>query len=469
MILTSSATADLLILMIVGLIVVHSVKLIFARRWLLFDPLNTFWAGVFIVYVVQPVSFAETFISWHRDGVFEETLFWIFIGLLCVVIGYEHGIGPVRERIIPRCPDQLIPSHLAFAGYLLICVGVAGYLYLFASAGGAAKWLSVGRGGTDYANISGYLATLADFLPLGVLLLLFHASFHDVTRLKKILIWSSGILMWLWFVYLGTRSRTIMFTLMLLAAYYLPKRRNPPGWFLVVSCFFIFMLINFQAQYREKFTNLSFNLDSINIEEAYRRSAPGFLGGDTGINSKNVTRGVDFNCVLSVIDLVPETVPYNYGYGHLEVFTRPIPRAIWPEKIYPSMEAAQGVLREANLTSTKVRGTELLMGPALTFAGHWYYIGGPLALMAGGLFTGSLLRIIRNVYDRSGGSEGDLILYVMLITIGFGEAVATPLGWVYSLPLTLLPILVLFVICKVRTSATGNQDNTIFQSRKTGE
>ena len=455
--------------MIVGLIVVHSVKLIFARRWLLFDPLNTFWAGVFIVYIAQPVSFAKTFISWHRDGVFEETLFWIFIGLLCVVIGYEHGIGPIRARIVPRCPERLMPLHLAFAGYLLVGVGVVGYLYLFASAGGAAKWLSVGRGGTNYANISSYLAMLADFMPLGVLLLLFHASFHDVTRLKKILIWALGFLMWLWLVYLGTRSRTIMFTLMLLAAYYLPKRRNPPSWLLAGGFVFIFTLVNFQAQYREKFTNLSFNLDSINIEEAYRRSAPGFLGGDSIVQTKGVAKGAEFNCVMSVIDLVPKTVPYNYGYGHLEVFTRPIPRAMWPEKIYPGMEAVQGVFREANLSSAKVRGTDLLMGPAFTFAGHWYYVGGPLALMAGGLFTGSLLRIIRNVYDRSEGSEGDLILYSILIPIGFGEAVATPLGWVYALPLTLLPILVLFAFCKVRTSATEGQDNIIYQSRKTGE
>ncbi len=146
---------------------VHTVRLISAKRWLLFDPLNAFWAGVFIVYVVQPVSFAETLISWHGDGVFEETLFWIFIGLLCVVIGYEHGIGPLRSRIIPRCPDRLIPSRLALSGYLLIGIGVVGYLYLFTSAGGVTNWLAVGRGGTDYANISGYLALLDELFAVG--------------------------------------------------------------------------------------------------------------------------------------------------------------------------------------------------------------------------------------------------------------------------------------------------------------
>ncbi len=133
-----------------------------------------------------------------------------------------------------------------------------------------------------------------NYLPLGVLLLLFHASFHDVTRLKKILIWFLGCLMWLWFVYLGTRSRTIMFALMLLAAYYLPKRSSPPIWLVAWGFIFIFILVNFQAQYRSQFTNLSFNLENIDTDEAYRRSAPGFLGGDREVQTKKITRGIEF-------------------------------------------------------------------------------------------------------------------------------------------------------------------------------
>lgn len=449
--LTPSVVADLLIVMIVGLIIVHSIRLNIARRWLLFDPLNAFWAGVVIVYVVQPISFADRVISWHHDGVFEETLFWIFIGLLCVVVGYNQNIGLARARIIPKTPDRLNPSRLAYSGYFLIVIGIIGYLYLFASAGGVTKWLAVGRGGTDYANISGYLASLEFFLPVGVLFLLFHASFHDVKRIKRIAIWSLGFLMWLWFVYLGTRSRTIMFALMMLVAYYLPKRRQPPIWFLVGGFLFMMILVNFQGQYRSKFTNLSFNLESINLEEAYQRSAPGFLGGATEFQKDNAPKGLEFNCVMSVIELVPNIVPYNYGYGHLEIFTRIIPRAVWPEKIYPHMEAIQGVLKKAELANAYVRDTGLLMGPAFTFAGHWYYVAGPLGIILGGLITGSLFRIIRHVYDRSGGrSEGDIILFSTLLDIGFGEAVATPLIWMYSLPITLLAVWALFAFCKAR-------------------
>lgn len=459
MILTPSPVADILIFSILGLIGLHSLKLYSAGRWLLLDPLNLFWGGVLVVYISQPISHAATFIGWHQDGVFEETLFWILFGLIFVVIGYERPIGSIRARLIPSCPRRLIPQRLFLAGLILIFIGILGYLYQFASAGGAAKWLAVGRGSTNWENVSGYMTFLADLLPLGILLLLYHVELHDVARLKRLLVWILGVLMLCWFIYLGTRSRTIMYSMVLLAAYYLPKRLNPPLWLIGGGFMGLFIMVNFQAQYRSNFTNLSLNLDKIDLEEAYLRSAPGFLGGDQDLQNKFVSKGIDFNCVMSVIELVPNKVDYNYGYGHLEVFTRIIPRAIWPDKIYPAMDSVQGVLREGGLSEATVRGRDLLMGPAFTFAGHWYYVGGAVGLALGGLLTGLLLRLIRNVYERAFPSDGDIILYTMLFPIGFGEAVATPLGWITSLPLSLLPVFILFYW--VRERATTNEDSVI--------
>ncbi len=132
------------------------------------------------------------------------------------------------------------------------------------------------------------------------------------------------------------------------------------------------------------------------------------------------------------------------------------------------MEAVQGVLRRANLTSARVRGTSLLMGPAFTFVGHWYYVGGPLGLILGGLLTGSLLRIIRNVYDRSSRSEGDIILLSTLIQIGFVEAAATPMSWIYTLPFTLLPLLVLFAFCKDKRTSKYSKKIQVVSSADLG-
>jgi hypothetical protein len=163
---------------------------------------------------------------------------------------------------------------------------------------------------------------------------------------------------------------------------------------------------------------------------------------------------VDFNVAMAVIELVPARVPFNYGWGFVEFFTRPIPRSLWPEKIYPGLESWQGVLREGDLTTAKAIGTELLMGPAFTFLAFYWYIFGPLALFAGGWGTGVLLRAIRTVYDREPGNQGDLIMYTCLISIGFNEAAATPFNWVYDLPLVVfLPLGLLLALCARKPSS----------------
>jgi len=95
----------------------------------------------------------------------------------------------------------------------------------------------------------------------------------------------------------------------------------------------------------------------------------------------------------------------------------------------------------------------LLMGPALTFAGHWYAVGGGVALMIFGFLTGVLLKSIRTIYDRSPGNEGDLLLFSALIPIGFSEAAATPLNWVFTLPFVLIPLVLILAWAGARPRA----------------
>lgn len=446
---TQSWLADLLLMGIILIMLVHAFILYRQKRFLLLDPLNAFWAGSLICYVLQPFSHSEVFRSWYSDSLFEETLFWVLFGLCFVILGYESRIGQKWGRKIPKTPRHLNPNGLNAMGMILVALGFIGYAYLVSTAGSLEQWLSVGRGGTDWAQVSGYIAILHNLLPVGIMLLLFHVELHDVPSLKRIIVWIAGFLMLLWFIYLGTRSRTIGFSILMLAVYYLPRRKNPP-YYLAIGLFLLLIpLTSFQANYRGNFTNLSFNLDKIDMEEAKQKVLPAFLlEKKDQTNIKEVSRGIEFGCVLTIVDLVPQQVSYNYGYGFLEFFTRPIPRAIWPDKIYPQMEAAFPILYYGNLsgywvpTSTK----PLLAGPAFTFVGYWYAVGGAIGLIIGGFFTGCLLRMIRSLFDRSPGNEADVILFSVLVIIGFKEAASTPLNWLYTLPFGLLPLIILFYL-----------------------
>ena len=69
MFLTPSIGADLLLLAIMAVMAGHAWSLHARRRWSLFDPLNTFWAGILICFVLQPITGYEVFVSWHRRPV----------------------------------------------------------------------------------------------------------------------------------------------------------------------------------------------------------------------------------------------------------------------------------------------------------------------------------------------------------------------------------------------------------------
>jgi hypothetical protein len=156
---------------------------------------------------------------------------------------------------------------------------------------------------------------------------------------------------------------------------------------------------------------------------------------------------------MATVKLVPNKIPFNYGYSELEFLTRIVPRSIWPEKRYPHYEAFTPIYQMEDLSRHWVpyATTPILEGPSFGYVGHWYAVGGAVALVFAGLFTGGLFRAIRTIFNRPEKREGDLVLYMLVIVaIGFGDAASTPLFWIFTLPLMLMPLLVLVYLTRRR-------------------
>lgn len=450
MLLTSSILIDFLLIGIFFILLGHSWVLYQRRRFVVFDPLNFFWAGALVIYVIQPIQYYEQLIAWYGEGVILETLFWIAFGIAFVIIGYEARRGVRWGRKIPEMPQKLSPKGLFTVAFVLIVAGLYGWKLTFDSGGGLLKWAATSRGGSDYENLSNYVTALAALVPVGVGLLLLHVEMHRANVLLRFFAWVLWLGLLIWMLYLGTRSRTIFLVVIALVAWFLPKRQNPPLWLLVPTFITLFIVTSFLAQYRGYFKDFSFNFDQIDWVEAAGDVLPGFLTDVDTSRTKVGGKGLEFSCTAAVIDLVPEQVDYNYGYSQLEFFTRAIPHAWWPEKRYPQYEAFTPIYEKGGLSGWWVPNTHvpILAGPSFGYVGHWYAVGGPLMLIVAGLFTGGYFRAIRSIYDRPGRNEGDLILYMVLIPIGFGDATGVPMWWIFSLPLTLIPLLTLVYFVK---------------------
>lgn len=450
MFLTTSPIIDLLLLCVVGLFFIHFVIERRRGHWMLIDPFNAFWGGVLVCYVFQPITYYEQLQSEYGSAVLVETFVAIIWTLLWIMAGYHSRLGPRVGRKLPPMPSQVRADLLSVAGMILVGLGLVGYVIQVGTAGGFQNWISQGRGGTDWSSLNGYLAALEYFLPAGVTILVFTAELMSASRTIRAAVWSLAGIQWLWLVYLGSRSRTIMFLGTLAAAYYLPRRKNPRWWLVATAGVLLFLLTTFQAQYRGNFTNLSFNLNDLDSRQVMKSILPKQLGGNMGEDTGKPMGELEFNCVAAVIDLVPKQVDYNYGYTLLELVTRPIPRAIWPAKRYPQLEAQTPIMQLRRLSSfwIETENGRYLGGPAFTFVGYWYQVGGFVALCVAGFLAGVGFRTIRMVYDRMPGNAADIMMYTLLLPIGFYEAASNSLSWMFYLPLIILPVFFLLRISR---------------------
>lgn len=448
---TPSILADTLILIIICMICCHAFVLMREGRWMAFDPLNFFWIGIVMVYILQPVSNAEVLISWHSVGLFETTFLIIAVSVACVIAGYESRLGDRIASVIPSLPPRLDGRKVVATSCIAVFIGMLGYSYMFSSAGGWRQWLAISRGGTNYDACFGYIVQLKMFLDVGIVMLVLCSTMYSLKRFAKLLIWTLTGAVMLWYVYLGSRGTFILLSSSAIAACYLPKRRNPSIPLLALFFVTVFTVVNFQVLYRARFRDLSFNVNPTEIICANDIAATiADMEQEQKRKLFQYNQGGEFNVVMNTLKYVPDEVPYHYGYNYLELATRLVPKAWWPEKRYPGMEAFQGVLKRlGGGASAKIRRRDLIIGPAFTFVGYWYYLGGYVAVVLAAVGTGVFFRAVRRIYDRSPGSDGDLFLYSQLYLIGFGEAATTPSIWMYSLPFTLLLLIMVFMLCKV--------------------
>jgi hypothetical protein len=443
MLFTTSWVADIFLLAIFILFVNHCIREKIKKTFFIIDPLFFFWAGVFVIYIIEGISNHEQYVQWYGADTIEAAYAWIFIGLVMLHFGYGMQQGIKLTKKIPNLPSRISSSKILFISLTLCTAGVFGWSLQIQSAGGLAMWAATPRGGENWEELSPYVGQLSFLLTVGLSLLLIHVEMHQRSSLMRTIAWLMIALYFLFFFYLGSRSRIIAVFLVALMAWSLPRRRTPNLLFLIPASMALFLMVNFQEQYRGYFQNLSFNLHKIDLTEVPARILPKAITGEASL--KVVSKGTEFSMTAAVITYVPDKIPFAYGGEFLQIITNFVPRSAWPEKPYPRSELWSEVHELAGTSEWWVTHIHkpFIAGPAPGYIASWYYNGGIIGLLVGGIVTGIFFRLLRGIYARSVNNESYLILYSVLAPLGFGEAVSHPFGWVYVLLLVLVPLVII--------------------------
>ena len=444
----TSAKMENLLLIAITLVPILAV----ARQWRVegswhfLNPVNMFWLTFVYAGVAQPLLSDDEWIPFYGGDVFLLTLAMFLLLGIAFAIGYALPYGPRFSRVLP---DFSRPSDfkIFFAGAALIGLGLLGYFLIMRASGGAAYWLSGPRYNTNFENLSGYTYTLPRLATLGIMVLLCHAFTLREAYIYKFCIVALALMNTIWQAYTGTREGTIMMLVILYGSIFAALRRNPPLLATAVLLPTVVFIFGFIPTYRGDFRDLSFNLTD-RPGEVVDRSFGFFSDPDFGSQAPSTYKPEkgpdlwsDFGMAISVVYYVPDRVTYNGGSMLLEVLTHGIPRALWPGKIYPESIAWDKFHRVSNI-STSENFEGLRGGPSPTMVGKYYYIGGPLGIILGGLFSGFCFRLLWEFLRRQLRYVTGVILLVASSGLG-GMEMIHPLAWsvFFWVPTVFVPFL----------------------------
>lgn len=282
----------------------------------------------------------------------EEALNYFFWGTATFSLAYFFFSRNTEEKRIVYDSNELfskfLDKHRTHIIYLfLIVLGVT------AAANGVLRGVSAIAYGLSYF----YLFQLA----IGGMILLMYLVFDKVswnTNSTDKLLFGLGILIAAYFSY-NPNLRFQFLSWMLALAIFWGKNKAPVLKFRFYSIGLVAVLLVFSMAgnaRHSKFNPLSFS-------------------EKVGLAFQRITIAEDLNMLdgmMMVLQVYPEHLEYHYGMEHMEIFMRPIPRAIWPGK------PVGGYANKLGLNDNMETAT---VGISQTIYGSFYGEGGVIGIV----------------------------------------------------------------------------------------
>jgi hypothetical protein len=327
-------TDPLLLLVAAGAVVVMLpvAPLLAGRRFDVFEPVYLFAFCYAVLFVIRPLfDITQRFPS--VGGVdpapgYGLALLLGVAGAISFLAGYYAPAGASIGRRLGHPPAMLDAGSLGL--YTVVCATVAIGLFgaFIAMSGGVPALLAILSGRSTiwfelFSQPAGYLFSgLLGLAGIGVLLLATSDSWRSGRGAAgMVLLFLSQII----FVFTGGRIWVIPVTIAVIVLWHLRRGRRPRLAVVTAVAAPAFLLgIMLPVAYRNVHTR-----DGTVLDAAAR------LASDPGQAVTQFFSTLDTAMVATLaveVQYVPSVMPFEFGATYLEALTRPIPRALWPDK-----------------------------------------------------------------------------------------------------------------------------------------
>jgi hypothetical protein len=399
----------------------HLLYIYVTRKWVFFSPLNAFYVGIGIYFCLSLLNQTPQLVSLYGAWVVNTVGALAEFSILCVIIGYESMASRRVGHELGVLP-AFNPEKILHAGFAWVIVGHLCQAYMIWRTGGVGAYFAHFKpdsqaSGSDSVMVA-LTASLVYITTFGAFLLLLSLQKQRQRPTTTLLIIAYVVLHGLYLVYTGSRSRTIDYVAAVLIGIYFPRGRNPSARLLFLCALLLVIVVPVQRAYRERFRSFRFNLGDVPEQEMARNILMSYWVPEDAAAS-----GSEAAVACAVVRYVPDVIPYDHGRMILALGTRSIPRALWPGKIYPDGEAWDKIFRRLAGRS-HINKAGFASGPASTFVGYWYYIGGWIGIIIGGVLTGWFFRAIEIYTDRQRDNPFAALLARIFCYAGFTHATA---------------------------------------------
>jgi hypothetical protein len=375
------------------------------------QPIYYYLIAYIGLYSLQAWGLIDVASNYYGEELLLKSLLLAIVGLVVFYLGYASHLSLNIARSIPTpTPTPLTEHGLINLALFWILIGIIGQVVFIDKSGGAEVYFSVARGLGAYKENTAYLYLLKWVIFPGLVIGFVALASGYVARWKKLFLYLTGIGFWLFQVISGQRSGVIIVGILLLACYYLPKKRKIP----VGSALFVFLIVFYVTGliclFRgEIFWGSSFQGVKTYFNNPFEKQFKDLSRGYVGAGGDKNAPTREFLMYLNFVNILPDKVEYAYGRLYADYLFNWIPIKIWPNRISLFQEY-KAQLSHGIPFSTR--------GAVFTILGEYYLNLGIPGIILGCYVTGLLLGILFQWKFLHPNNPGVLIVFLSFFQIG---------------------------------------------------